>query len=147
MRRHVCALAWLRFCDFLPASIGQPVFALCFSDRLCQRIPLKNLSRHLKKKKQTRENKATAFHDSKNCFAWTHCLAAHSQQWKLYFLTPRGNALPFVSAAQHPAKIYFRAVVPQLLSRRLYCTPLIASSPKVFWIKQLRWFKFYLKHN
>lgn len=90
----------------------------------------------LKKENQHKKNKTktqTSCHDSKNRFARTHSLAAHPQQWKLYFfLTPRGNVLPSVSAARRPAKGYFHAVVPQLPSRRLHCTPLIASLPKVF---------------
>lgn len=56
----------------------------------------------------------------------------HNNENFIFFLTPRGNVLPSVSAARRPAKGYFRAVVPQLPSRRLHCTPLIASLPKVF---------------
>lgn len=120
--------------DFQPASDSLRPY--CLFPTACASGSLWRIRPIIKKRKPAQKNKTktqTSCHDSKNRFARTHSLAAHPQQWKLYFfLTPRGNVLPSVSAARRPAKGYFHAVVPQLPSRRLHCTPLIASLPKVF---------------
>lgn len=121
--------------DFLPA-LDSLCPVLSFSHRQCQHIVPS-----LKTNKQTKGNQTT----------WLQKLFRLDPQpdrppttMKTIFLTPRGNVCV---SSPTPAKGYFRAVVPPLPSRRLHCTPLTASSPKVLWIKQPRRLQFYLKHH
>lgn len=98
------------------------------------------------KKKEPLEHPTLCYISKTVCPQPAHPL--QQEQWKnfgVYFLTPHGNMLPYVSATQLPAKGYLRVIIPKLESRRLHCTTVCL--PKVFRIKLPRWLNYYLKHN
>lgn len=115
----------------------------------------KNVVRSLNENKKENKKKEPPQHPAFLCYSSktvspcsrslpTHC-NENNENFGVYFLTPHGNMLPYVSATQLPAKGYLRVIIPKLESRRLHCTTVCL--PKVLRIKLPRWLNYYLKHN
>lgn len=140
--------------DFQPASDSLRPYCLfptaCANGSLWRIRPVIK-KKQTSKKKNKQKNPETSCHDSKNGFVRTHSLAAHPQQWKLYFfLTPRGNVGMCCRLCQQLDALPKDISVQSSHSSRAEGSTVLRSlllCQKSFWIKQARWLKFYLKHN